>query len=236
MSYKPPYQTLNTRRRRKGNFGMIVMWALSGLLVLGGLYLIIAWFSGGGLGAISLFASDTPTPTMTLTPSNTPTISLTPTISETPTLTGTVTASAPFLYTVELGDTISSIAEKFQVEFIVVMALNGLNNDSVLLAGEQIIIPNPDMELPEPTPLPEGLRRGTEIEYLVLPGDTLADIASRFLSTEEEIIDANDLDNPNSIFVGQLLLVPVNLVTAIPTPSITATSAESATPTATATP
>lgn len=233
MSYKPPYQTLNTRRRRKGNYGVILMWALSAILVLGGLYLIIGWLSGGGLGAFSLFATDTPTPTETPTPSNTPTITPTPTITETPTLPSTPTASAPFLYTVEVGDTLSSIADKFQVQFIIIMALNGLNNDSVLLSGQQIIIPDPNMAMPEPTPLPEGLRRGTEIEYLVLPGDVLAVIANRFLSTEDAIIEANDLDNPNNIFVGQLLLVPVNLVTATPGPSPTPTGAATTAPTAT---
>lgn len=214
------------------------MWAISAALVLGGLYLIITWVSSGGLGAFSLFATDTPTATITPIPSETPTITLTPTISETPTLTGTSTASAPFLYTIELGDTLSSMAEKFQVDFIAIMALNGLNNDSVLIPGEQVIIPDPNMQLPEPTPLPTGLARGTEIEYLVLPGDILAEIANRFLSTEDAIIDANDLEDPNSLFVGQLLLVPVNLVTATPGPSPTPTGAEAATltPTLTATP
>ncbi len=237
MSYKPPYQVLG-RKRRKGskgggrNWGAILSWALSIALVISGLYLVGAWAFGGGIGSISLFASDTPAPTITLTPSNTPTASITPT----PTIETTPTASAPFLYTVALGDTLSGLADQFQVDFILIMILNGLNNSSVLVPGTQFIIPNPDMEIPEPTPLPTGLPRGFEIEYLVLPGDNLALIANKFLSTEEEIIEANDLEDPNSLFVGQLLIVPINLVTPTPGPSPTPTSQFSPTPSFTATP
>lgn len=204
------------------------------MLFLSGLYITSRWVGAGGLGAIPLFASDTPTPSNTPTPSLTPTITLTP--SETPTETPvpTATASEPFLYTVQAGDTLSDIAERFQVDFIIIMILNGLNNESVLQVGEQLIIPNPDMEIPEPTSIPDGLPRGFEIDYLVLPGDTLAIIAAQFASTEDAIIEANDLDNPNQIFVGQLLKVPVRLVT--PTPGPSPTSPASPTPSSTPSP
>jgi len=211
------------------------MGALAVLLVASGLYLTTRWVSAGGLGSIPLFASDTPTPSITPTPSNTPTITSTPTITPIP---ATPTASAPFLYTVELGDTISSIADKFGVDFIIIMALNGLNNDTVLFVGMELIIPDPNMEMPEPTPVAEGLSRGDEIDYLVLPGDTIATIANTFLSTEAAIINANDLDDPNQIFVGQLLKVPVFLVTATPGPSPTplGTPAPTGSPTPSTTP
>jgi LysM repeat protein len=226
MSSRLPYTFLGRKRRNTPTY---IFGGLAAILFLGGLLITARWVSAGGVGAIPLFASDTPTPTITLTPSMTPTITLTP--SETPTETPvpTATASAPFLYTVQTGDTISSIAEQFQVQFIIIMVLNGLSNDSVLQVGETLIIPNPDMEIPTPTPLPEGLPRAFEIDYLVLPGDTLAAIAAQFASTEDAIIEANDLDNPNQIFEGQLLKVPIRLVT--PTPGPSPTSPASATPT-----
>jgi LysM repeat protein len=101
------------------------------------------------------------------------------------------------------------------------MLLNGLNNDSVLSVGQVLIIPDPNMPVPTPTLLPAGLGRGDEIQYFVLRGDTLAAIAAEFYSTEDAIIEANDLLDPNSIFVGQLLIVPVNLITPTPGPSPT---------------
>jgi LysM repeat protein len=235
MSYKPPYSFLNTGRNKDRRRTMIYgLGALAALLVAGGLYVTITWASAGGLGSISLFASDTPTPSTTPTPSDTPTITPTLTPSETPTLAATPTASAPFLYTVQVDDTLSGIADRFDVEFIVIMALNGLSNETVLFVGQELIIPDPNTGLPDPTALPSGLGFGSEIDYLVLPGDTLASIAAQFLSTEEGIIEANDLDNPNEIFVGQLLKVPVRLVTATPGPSPTPTGSPS-TPTNTVT-
>jgi LysM repeat protein len=230
MSYKPPYTFLKTGRGRtsRGNVMLYVLGGLSLLLVAAGLYFTTTWVSAGGPGA--LFPSDTPTPTVTFTPSTTPTITSTPTATAIP---ATATAAAPFPYTVELGDTISSIADKFDVDFIIIMILNGLNNDSVLTVGQQLIIPDPAMVIPTPTPLPPNLPRGTEIEYLVLAGDTLAGIAAEFFSTEDAIMTANDILDPNQLFVGQLLIVPVNLVTITPGPSPTPEGTSAPQPTAT---
>lgn len=217
MAYKAPYQLLkNGRGRGKGSVLVYILGGLSLLLIAAGLYTTTTWVTSGGIG--NLFPSDTPSPTIT------PTASLTPTITETPSATpfpSTPTASSPFLYPVESGDTISSIADKFQVDFILIMVLNGLNNSSVLQVGQELIIPNPDMAMPEPTALPANLRFGDEILYLVLPGDNLAAIAEEFLSTVDDILAQNDLANANEIFVGQLLTIRVRLITATPGPSPT---------------
>ncbi|MCW5876765.1 MAG: LysM peptidoglycan-binding domain-containing protein [Anaerolineales bacterium] len=230
MHSRPPYTLLKSSRSRRsrGRIGFYLLLALSGLLVLAGLWVTTSWVSAGGPGA--LFPSDTPTPTMTFTPSNTPTVTNTPT--ETP-IPATPTASQPFLYNVVSGDTITAIAERFGLDPvegpIIIMLLNGMNNSSVLFVGQELIIPNPDLPIPSPTPLPDNLRRGDEIEYFVMPGDILAVIAARFASTEADIIRVNNLENPNNIFVGQILLVPVMMVTNTPGPS--PTPLVSATPT-----
>lgn len=223
MSNKKPYTFIDTKRSKR-SLGLTILGILAFLLISAGVYITYSWINSGGLGAISIFASDTPTPSSTLTPSLTPSATSTSSITPTPTEAPSSTASAPFLYTVELDDTLSGIADKFGVDFIIIMALNGMNNESVLFVGRELIIPDPNTILPDPTALPEGLPRGAEIDYLVLPGDTLAIIAEEFLSTEDAIIEANDLDNPNQIFVGQLLKVPVRLVTPTAGPSPTATT------------
>lgn len=227
MRYKPPYTLLKTGRGRVGRprTGFYLLVGASVILAAAGLYLTGRWVFAGGPAA--LFPSQTPTPTSTFTPSSTPTVTPTPTITPIP---FTPTASAPFPYTVVSGDTITAIADRFGVDFIIIMLLNGLSNDTVLNVGQELIIPDPNMAIPTPTALPTGLRRGDEILYFVLPGDTLAGIAAEFSSTEDAIIDANDLDDPNSIFVGQLLTVPVNLVTPTPGPSLTPVSTATPTP------
>ncbi|HLE73375.1 MAG TPA: LysM peptidoglycan-binding domain-containing protein [Anaerolineales bacterium] len=229
--YDPPYTLLKSGRGRRGrrNLGFYLLAVLSVLLIAAGLFFTGSWVSAGGPAA--LFPSDTPTPTLTYTPSTTPTITSTPTLTPIP---ATPTASAPFSYLVISDDTITSIATKFGLDPvtgpIVIMLLNGLNNDSLLSVGQELIIPNPDMEIPTPTALPDNLRRGDEIDYFVLPGDTVAAIALEFFSTVDAIINANDLPDPNAIFAGQLLKVPVNLVTPTPGPSLTPQPSATATP------
>ncbi|HOB89227.1 MAG: LysM peptidoglycan-binding domain-containing protein [Bacillota bacterium] len=47
------------------------------------------------------------------------------------------------------------------------------------------------------------------ITYIVQPGDTLALIAQRFGSTVQSIVSTNNISDPNLIFVGQVLQIPV---------------------------
>jgi LysM repeat protein len=51
------------------------------------------------------------------------------------------------------------------------------------------------------------------LTYTVQAGDTLGGIAAKFNSTEPAIIAENKLTDPNALFVGQQLIIPVNLVT-----------------------
>jgi len=44
--------------------------------------------------------------------------------------------------------------------------------------------------------------------YTVKSGDTLGSIASRYGTTVDAICEANDIDNPNLIYVGQVLIIP----------------------------
>lgn len=57
--------------------------------------------------------------------------------------------------------------------------------------------------------------------YIVVSGDTLADIAKRAASTVNELATGNCLANANAIFAGQQLRVP--RIPAVPTPHPTAT-------------
>ena len=52
-------------------------------------------------------------------------------------------------------------------------------------------------------------------------GDTLQSIAAKFNSTGEDIAKINKITDPNSIQVGQVLEVRVNIAT--PTPTLTNT-------------
>ena len=131
------------------------------------------------------------------------------------------------MYEVQSGDTIDSLAIRFGVEAHVIMAYNGLTFDSILYVGDQLLIPPPGAEMPTPTPYTTA--RGVVIDYFVLPGDSIKSIAEKFLTTVEAIIAANDLEDPNNIYPGQIIKVPIWLITPTFGPSPTVEGA--ATPT-----
>lgn len=49
---------------------------------------------------------------------------------------------------------------------------------------------------------------GVEQRYVVREGDTLFGIAARFGVSEEEILSANGITDPNRILAGQELIIP----------------------------
>jgi LysM repeat protein len=111
-----------------------------------------------------------------------------------------------------------SIAEQFGVELDLLLAYNPeIAGDGTIFVSQEVTIPPPDAPLPTGTPLPENLRPGSEIEYRVRAGDTVASIAEEFNSTVDDIVAQNELDNANDIFVGQTLIVRIDLVTPAPT-------------------
>ncbi len=216
MAYKPPFQSYQELQKKKKNRSPIIYGIMSVLFIVAGVILIWFWINGDTGTGFSLFQTDTPTPTVTATmppPTITPQNTLPPTETLIPTITPTGTAAVPFEYQVESGDSLSSIAEKFGIdEIILIIVVNGLRSD-FLTAGQVLIIPNPDMILPTPTVLPPGLRSGDVIEYMVLPGDSVQIIAEKFLSTEEGIIAENELTDSYLIYPGQILLIPYWLIT-----------------------
>ncbi|MCX7976690.1 MAG: LysM peptidoglycan-binding domain-containing protein, partial [Bellilinea sp.] len=187
---KSPQSVIDSYRKRQQMMPYIT-WGLAGLLVLMGIILIFLWVSGGNSPQIALFSSPTPTATSTLTPSPVPptaTVTMTPTETETPTPTLTFTPSGPFEYTVQSGDTCFDLAVKYEVDLLVLLALNNFPaGQCPIREGDKILIPAPNQQLPTETPLPTGLPRGTRIEYVVKTGDTLDYIASIFNSTVDDL-------------------------------------------------
>ena len=123
----------------------------------------------------------------------------------------------------EQGDTLFSIAGKFNANVCTLMAVNGITDPSTLAVGAKLLIPGPDTKLPTATPLPTGLPRGATLNYVVQCGDTLAIIAAKFNSTGDDIAKINNIKDPTSIQIGQTLKVRVNIAT--PTPTATASKA-----------
>lgn len=120
----------------------------------------------------------------------------------TPTPTATSTVET-FEYRVSSGDTLYSIADKFETDVDTVRRLNFLIDDNIIV-GQIIQVPYKEGMTAEgaPTPTPAPFR------YTVAPGDTLSSIARRFEVNTVAIIEANGLLDPNSLIVGQEILIP----------------------------
>jgi LysM repeat protein len=220
---------ISAYRRRRERMIPLLLGSLAVVLLVVGLFLIVVWFTGDNPPRLpALFATDSPTPSSTptlLPPSATPTITLTPEPSLTPTPEG------PLTYIVEQGDTLFSIAQQFGVSMDVLIAANQLANPDNIPVGTELTIPGAEVELPTATPLPETLVPGTRIEYVVKTGDNLQSIALRFNSTVDAIVRANPgLKPADVLFVGRRLLVPVNIVTPVPTNTVDPNATPSATP------
>ena len=226
------------RKRRRQNQAFIV-WGGAALLIMVGIILLVIWLTGPSKPLNALFATETPTPTLTYTPTLTNTPTMTSTVTETPTVTFTPTPSQPFTYVVQEGDYLAAIVEKFNLGddgitwILLLNPYQGINQESGLpigidennniVPGMVLLLPEPGRPLPTATPLPTDLARGTKLTYTIQAGDTLAGIASLFNSTVDDIITENELDDPNAIFVGQQLVIPANMVTATATRPPTST-------------
>ena len=221
--------TLNAYRRRRQFFkGPFLIYSIAALLLIAGIAIVVSATRGGNNPIGALFPTDTLTPTLTLVPTNTLQPSITPTITLTPTITITPTPTGELAYTIQEGDTLPAIAERFNLGSDGVLLILDLNPEIiqsgvVYYVGQTIRIPPAGTIRNTATPIPASLGRGTRIQYQVLPGDTLAGIAAKFNSIEADIITLNNIENPNALNAGDILQIPVNLVTATATLPATST-------------
>jgi LysM repeat protein len=236
---KSPQNVINQYKKRQ-QAGPMLVWIIAIALVVVGLILVIVWLLGSGGPSLTFFATDTPTPTLTFTPTNTPIPTETPTVTQTPSITPTPTPASPFTYKVQDGDTLVGIIDSQGLgnnpnALQLIIFLNPNVDPNNLIVGEDILLPNPDMPLPTATPIPSDLPRGTKIVYTIQSGDSLELIASKFNSTVEAILALKEneeagITDANTIFAGQKIVVPVNLVTPTPTLRPTVTPVFTATP------
>lgn len=106
-------------------------------------------------------------------------------------------------YYVKEGDTLADVAQKFDIDLETVRQLNYLLDDKIFV-GQILQIPYREGITAEgaPTPTPEPFT------YVVEEGDNLGSIAQQFGVSTVAIMETNNLQNPNSVFVGQKLVIP----------------------------
>ena len=95
------------------------------------------------------------------------------------------------IYTIAKGDSLYSIAKKYNLSVDELIKYNNLDSTN-LSVGEQLLIPN------------IGNLSST---YIVKSGDTLSGIAARYGTTYQKLAQMNGIQNPNLIYPGQKIRV-----------------------------
>jgi len=121
-------------------------------------------------------------------------------------------------YTVQAGDTLYDIAQRFGVSVEELMGANEITDPASLSLGQKLVIPGQEPgEVPEGTASPEAeAATATPTAagvYIVQEGDHPSSIAEQFGISPEELMEANGITDPTSLKVGQELIIPT------PTPS-----------------
>jgi LysM repeat protein len=124
----------------------------------------------------------------------------------------TVVVVSAATYVVQPGDTLWRISQQFGTTVNAIVQANNIPNPNLIYVGQVLEIPGvatPGPVTPGPvTPVPPPPPPPQQQTYVVVPGDTLTKIAARFGTTVAALVQANNIVNPNLIFVGQVLVIP----------------------------
>src|SRR5512143_353832 len=104
-------------------------------------------------------------------------------------------------YVVQPGDSLGYIAASYGTSVQAIMDANGLASPDTIWVGQSLTIPIQSSS----TPAAGG---GTGNVYTVQLGDTLNSIAATLGVDRSALAQANNLTNPDQLWIGQPLLVP----------------------------
>src|SRR3990170_6923836 len=216
-----PLSSGGAKRRSPAQVSLSLPAALGLLAVFA---LLAAGLTFGAIQLMGLGQPAEPTGTPTITP--TITVPLEP--SPTETLVPTGTPEPPIQYTVVEGDQCLGLAGFFGVSVQSIVELNQLPATCPLSIGQTILIPKPTpTALPPPTETLSAAEQTDvacdKITYTVAENDSLGAIAENYNVSMQGIMDYNGMSS-QTVFVGQVLIVPLCERLPTPGPSPTSTS------------
>lgn len=122
-------------------------------------------------------------------------------------------ACTPVYHVVKPGQNLTQIARYYGVTVRAITAANNLWNPNLIYVGQHLRIPVPCQQPPPTTPC-------TTI-HVVKRGQYLKVIAARYGTTVTAIVRLNGIKNPNLIYPGQRLKIPVKCKAPTPKPTPT---------------
>lgn len=119
-----------------------------------------------------------------------------------------VVAGGPTIHVVQAGENLFRIALRYGLTTEVVARANGITNPALIYVGQKLTIPAPGSTVtpvPTITPAPGG----NVIVYTVQPGENLFRIALKYNLSYLYLAQYNGIANPNAIYAGQQIRIPV---------------------------
>ena len=148
--------------------------------------------------APATLASTTTTTTLAPTPTTAAPVASTTAI---PTTTEAADAG-PLSVLVEVGDSLSKIAKRYDTTTEILAAINGICDVNQIYVGQKILLAGAGSETDDGVD-PEPI----SVTVLVEVGDSLSKIAKQYDTTVDDLMVTNDITDPNLLLVGQELVV-----------------------------
>jgi LysM repeat protein len=104
------------------------------------------------------------------------------------------------IHIVKSGDTISSISKFYSINKDLIIKLNNLKDENYIFVGQNLIISKSNENLTKQSDLINNY-------HIVQTGDNLTEISNKYDLKVIDLIEINNLNNPNSIKVGQKLII-----------------------------
>jgi N-acetylmuramoyl-L-alanine amidase len=109
--------------------------------------------------------------------------------------------------TVQPGDTLSAIAQRYHTTVAALSAANGITNPNQIDAGATIVVPTAPSPHVAAAPPASAVAPAT-MTIVVRTGDTLTSIAARYQTTVAALVSVNKITHPNLVFAGTKLVLP----------------------------
>ncbi|HEC36178.1 MAG TPA: LysM peptidoglycan-binding domain-containing protein, partial [Anaerolineae bacterium] len=103
------------------------------------------------------------------------------------------------IHVVEWGETLFSIARRYEVSVDAICAANGISDPTRIYAGQRLVIPTSNVPV---APAAAGAT------HIVQPGENLYRIALQYGTTVTALAELNHIYNPGHIVASQTLVIP----------------------------
>ena len=112
------------------------------------------------------------------------------------------------IHIVKIGDTLTNIAKSYSVNKSVIIQLNNLKDENYIFVGQNLIIFESAENFAKQSDLLNNY-------HIVKIGENLTEISNKYKLSLGYLIEINNLNNPDSIKVGQKLFLSKNKPTSI---------------------